>query len=320
MVSGTVSPTRALAIGLDGADPGLLLAWSADGTMPCLARLRREGACCEIATPAGLGDDAVWGSFSTGVGPGRHGRYFFRAIVSGDYETPYKDASWLKREPFWSALARRGRRIAVIDAPKCQLAREPNVVQVADWRCHGRSGLPAANPPELADELIRRFGDDSTDVFEGQVRRCFKRALPLAERGDFIVELEQSIESKRRASEELLARGGWDLFLTVFKETHCVGHQCWGDEAALRRVYARIDAALESVIACVPAATPVFVFSGLAMGPNRSGSHLLAALLAAIEPSIAPRRVAWRQGLRRLYRGRADPSDDTSRARMSRIA
>jgi hypothetical protein len=50
---------------------------------------------------------------------------------------------------------------------------------------------------------------------------------------------------------ELLAEGGWDLFLVVIKESHCVGHQCLtGTEAsgdAAKDVYRTLDNAVGTV-------------------------------------------------------------------------
>jgi predicted AlkP superfamily phosphohydrolase/phosphomutase len=312
-----------LAIGLDAADPRLLLEWIEDGTMPRLAALRREGAWCEISTPPGFGDDAVWGSLSTGVSPARHGRFFYRAIEPGSYEAPYRDTAWLKREPFWSQLARRGRRVAVIDAPKSGLTRESNAVQLLDWRCHGRSGLPESQPPDLVGEVLARFGDDRTDAYDGTDRRCFLRALAPDEVAPFVTELEHSIEKKREASEWLLARGGWDLFLTVFKEAHCVGHQCWQEndtrQSAIRRVYRALDEALGRLLDKVDAQTSVVVFSDLGMAPNHSGNHLLDEFLRRLERQVIPRRISVRR-LLAMVKGRWMRAEEPiARERASRV-
>jgi predicted AlkP superfamily phosphohydrolase/phosphomutase len=320
------SPTRVLAIGLDAADPRLLLEWSEDGTMPRLASLRREGAFCRISTPPGLGDDAVWGSLSTGVSPARHGRFYYRGIDSASYDAPYKDTTGLACEPFWSQLARRGRRVAVIDAPKCGLSREPNAVQILDWRCHGRSALPESQPPELVGEVLARFGDDRTDVYGGADRRCFLRALALDDAASFVTELKHSIDKKREASEWLLARGGWDLFLTVFKEAHCVGHLCWGEgdehRAMMRPIYRELDHAVGRLVDEVDARTPVFVFSDLGMGPNYSGNDFLSELLLRLERRVIPSRVALRLRLASFRRRRVTSRDsgdrEAARARASR--
>ena len=35
------------------------------------------------------------------------------------------------------------------------------------------------------------------------------------------------VRSKTEWTRELLGQGGWDFFVQVFTEAHCVGHQCW---------------------------------------------------------------------------------------------
>ena len=256
----------------------------------------------------GLGDDAVWGRLLDGVSPAPHARFFYLTFDPSSYETSYKDRSWLKREPFWSTIARNGREVAVVDVPSAASQRAGRAAS-ADWHCHGRSGLPAANLSDLVGEMIARFGDDATDGDRGPDRRCDNHALAAGEIEPFLAELERSIERKCAASEWLLARGRWDLFLTVFKESHCAGHLCWSASAEaqepLRRIYRALDSAIGRLVERVSAATPVVVFSNLGMAANHSGDHLLDAVLEKLEPHVAPRRTVLRRLLERFEQGGA---------------
>jgi predicted AlkP superfamily phosphohydrolase/phosphomutase len=121
-----------------------------------------------------------------------------------------------------------------------------------------------------------------------------------------------------------LREGGWDLFMQVFSEAHCVGHQCWhlhdashpahdariaaalGDP--VRRVYRAIDGAvgeiLESAGDCM-----TFVFSSHGMSHWYGAQFLLSQILfrlgaarqrnEPVESSLsaslasAPARWAW---------------------------
>jgi predicted AlkP superfamily phosphohydrolase/phosphomutase len=324
--------TKVLAIGLDGADRRLLLRYTEDGTMPHLADLRRSGGWCDLATPRGFGDDAVWGSFATGVCPAEHARFYYEAIVPGSYVTQYKDPSWLRREPFWAALARAGRRVAIFDAPKCSLSTEAGVTQVVDWRCHGRSGQPASNPPQLVGELIARFGEDATDRYETTDEPCSKRPLDGSKVGAFLAILRESIQRKREATQWLLDQGSWDLFVTVFKESHCIGHQCWdtgllrgdagelGRGLAVREIYRALDEAVGALRRRAGTGARLMVFSHLGMDANYSGQHLLDEVLVRLEPQLSPYRSWVGRTIERVRRVRAKIDDAEALARSVRVA
>ena len=59
-----------LILGLDGATLDLVEPWAADGTLPNLARLLREGAWGRLASTVPAATFPSWTSFMTGVNPG----------------------------------------------------------------------------------------------------------------------------------------------------------------------------------------------------------------------------------------------------------
>jgi predicted AlkP superfamily phosphohydrolase/phosphomutase len=121
----------------------------------------------------------------------------------------------------------------------------------------------------------------------------------------FVERLLDGIERKTKASAALLAHGNWDLFLVVFKEAHCVAHQCWHllDEShaahsaklaqalrnPIKRVYQALDAAIGQLLASADSTTRTIVFSDLGMGPNYTGEHLLDQVLLRLERSHSSR-------------------------------
>jgi predicted AlkP superfamily phosphohydrolase/phosphomutase len=327
-----------MAVGLDAADRRLLLKYSEDGTMPHLALLRERGAWCYLTTPDGFGDDAIWASFATGVSPAEHSRYFYETIPPGSYLTRYTDTSSICGEPFWDHLARAGRRVAILDVPKCNFSTETSVTQVLDWRCHGRSALPTSRPPELARELLERFGDDVTDRFENPNRCCIEHAIEDGETDRFLADLRASIRAKTEATRLLLERGTWDLFVSVFKESHCVGHQCWdaallderpGDENAdadgprqhaVREIYRALDQAVGILRESTGPDAQFMVFSSLGMETNHSGDHLLEQVLERLDSALAPRSSPIRRAVESFRRTRAAIDDPTARERSRRVA
>jgi predicted AlkP superfamily phosphohydrolase/phosphomutase len=327
-------PARVVVIGLDSADAGLVSRWCDSGDLPVLRSLRARGAHGRLVSPPGLGDDATWASFSTTVSPARHGRYFWRSLLPGSYRTPPFRDEHLHRDVFWAALGRAGRKVAVIDVPKCPLIRGLNGIQVTDWLVHGRDHRETRSWPEaIAPSLLARFGDDPTDRVDAEWL-CRMETLSDREIETFPRRLAESIDRKRQAAAELLDRRDWDLFLVVFKEAHCVGHQCWhllGDDPLsteparrvgnpVRRIYQALDSAIGDLLDAAGPDGHVIVFSDLGMGPNFTGNHLLDAVLLRLEGLLPPlrQRLAF-AGHRFASSFRAGSPDGTGDARSRRV-
>jgi predicted AlkP superfamily phosphohydrolase/phosphomutase len=296
---------KVLAIGLDAADRRLVEQWCDSGDLPVLRSMRERGAYGQLTGPPAMGDDAAWASFYTAVSPARHGRYFWQRLKRGSYETPKFRDEDLSQEPFWTDLSRAGRRVAVIDVPKCPLTKSLNGIQIADWLVHGRDHQSTCSwPPELAPALLARFGDDMTDRVDGEWL-CRLHALPDDQCAVFRRRLLDGIAKKTEAVSEFLEQGGWDLFLVVFKEAHCAGHQCWhllGNAAQnpIKDVYKALDAAIGKLAAMVGPQTHVIVFSDLGMGPNYTGEHLLDQVLLKLEKNFNTTNPWAREILRRM--------------------
>jgi predicted AlkP superfamily phosphohydrolase/phosphomutase len=315
---GARGPAKVIVIGLDSADRQLVERWCDSGDLPVLQSMRERGAYGHLTSPPALGDDAAWASFYTAVSPGRHGRYFWQYLEQGTYETHPCREQALPEEPFWAALSRCGLRVAVIDVPKCPLTTRLNGVHIADWQVHGRYYPETCSwPPELAGTLLRRYGDDRTDRI-GADWMCLLHTLPEEKLGVFQSHLRDGLEQKTRFASELLQQDAWDLFLVVFKEAHCVGHQCWhqvdaeagaaspgscGNSGnAVKEIYQSLDRAIGEIAGLAGPETSVIVFSDLGMGPNYTGEHFLDEILRRLERKLATPRQRARLAAGRIER------------------
>ena len=227
--------------------------------------------------------------------------------------------------------------MAVFDVPHT-VVEELNGVMVVEWGCHDRHFGTKSWPPELAVELTdrhgRHFGSMKPPDFD-QFAPCDYAHRVGSRRTDeetilFFDAVHGGVELKRNASLELLDRGGWDFFLTVLGETHCVGHQFWhlhdpahpGYDPALaqrfggdpiRTVYSRIDAALGDHLARLGPEDTAYVLMPHGMTAHHDGAHLLDQVL------LPPRLLARRSQLLRprhacSRRGRALDPASTARA------
>jgi predicted AlkP superfamily phosphohydrolase/phosphomutase len=316
---------KVLLIGLDAAESTLLQAGMDGGTLPVLGRLRRDGAWGIVASPAGFGSGAVWPSFATGVSPAKHGRYFYRQVHAGDYAARYFEATEFRATPLWERLSAAGRAVAVFDVPKMGLSTDIDGIMAVDWIAHGGVyGKLHAVPEAFADELTRRFGTDP-------LPKCDLPGMRSVDEHRLLLrQLHDRIGQRERCTRHYLAERDWDLFVTVFAEPHCVGHQAWHvrdrnhplhDAAALATlgdpvldVYRAIDASIGRMIAGVDDDTTVIVFSGTGMGPNYTGNYLLDEVLRRIDGIAATRRASLVRSLK-LRAKRVMPREVRRRAR-----
>ncbi len=285
-------------IGFDAAEYRLIEQWVREGDLPHLKLLRDRGVHGRLQSPIAMGDDAAWPSFYTAVSPAKHGRYFYHSIRPHSYRLPFWSDSDLCAEPFWDTLSRLGKRIALIDVPKSPLSASINGLQLADWRVHGRDHLPCSHPPELAHEVLARFGDDMTDRLGTEHALCGHGYRQTYDYPGFVGKLLKGIDDKLALSIEWLKREPWDLFLVVFKEAHCAGHKLWhlhdaahrshpqqggADVDAMKRVYQALDSALGELLVQAGTQTSVIVFSDLGMAGNFTANHLLDRILLRLE-------------------------------------
>ncbi len=79
------APRRVVIIGFDGMDPALAERWMAEGKLPSLAALARDGAFRRLQTTHPPLSPVAWSSFMTGVHPARHGIFDFLARDARSY-------------------------------------------------------------------------------------------------------------------------------------------------------------------------------------------------------------------------------------------
>lgn len=318
----TAHHPRILFLGLDAMDGDLVLQWAKAGLLPTFRSLLERATFGRTENPPGLFVGALWPSFFTAVSPARHGRYCYEQIINGTYRARRFRSSDLKRAPFWTSLSEAGRRVAVVDVPKSPLTPHLNGIQVVDWGTHDpESDSPYRTwPPALAAQLKARFGSDPV----GDCNHIGRSAAGIRA---FNRHLEARIQAKTALCHELLEREDWDLFLAVFAESHCVGHQCWAlhDPAflshdpvlaqavgdPLQDIYAALDAAVGELLLKAGPDTTVVVLASHGMGPHYDATFMLDDILERLDPQpgVWRRRMTrwgsryWHALLRRIWFG-----------------
>jgi len=286
------APPKVLFLALDAASKDLVRDWSEQGLLPTFRSLFETASWGTIVNAPGLYTGSVWPSLWTGVNPGRHGGYYYEQLKPGTYDIEVFLGDQVKREPFWNALGRAGRRVALLDVPKAPLCEGLNGIQVVDWGTHD-ADVPACSwPTALIDDIHARYG-------RSRFRRCdwvMRGSTPERDLRDLLL---QRIDARLGIAQDLIAREPWDLFMAAFGDAHCVGHQCWHvhdpshprhDRAVaaalgdpVRDVYVKLDGALGQLLRYAGPETTVFVVLSHGMSAHYDATYLLEDVVRRLE-------------------------------------
>jgi predicted AlkP superfamily phosphohydrolase/phosphomutase len=286
------SPSKIVVIGIDAASPALIRRWAEEGVLPHVRDLFARGLTGNTRSVDGFFVGSTWPSFYTGVTPARHGCHYLVQLTPGTYELYDMAENGIARyEPFWTRLSRAGRRVAVLDVPLTRLDPAVNGLQVVEWGTHDGVYGFRTSPPDAANEIRALFGAHPVGP------SCDGQRASAHEYETLIQALCDGARVKGDLTAHFLRKGGWDFFMQVFSEAHCVGHQCWhlhdreharhdarlaeqlGDP--LRRVYESIDRSVGAIVRQAGDALVVVVIAH-GMAHAYGANFLLRDLLCAL--------------------------------------
>ena len=318
-----------IAIGLDSADPWLLDQWVSQGYLPNISSLREQGSYCPLRGPDLYLSEQAWTLVCTGCEARRTGYWSRWKFDPATYELRDTGAYDFGEYPPFYALGHEY-RCAIFDVPQAPPCDRVHGVQVRAWGARSARTPSDSDPPALLEQLVRTHGRhpafdrDHASYWNPLAVAWLERAL------------RKGISRRSAICRDLLRREAWDLFFTVFGETHSAGHFFWhlsqkhplnpwqraslGDP--LRRVFQSVDRAIGEILATRPDAD-VLLFSPEGMEANSvdlPSTVFLTELLYRFNfgssagfgdgrsgvpspPVFLPRALGWH---RELYASRAD--------------
>jgi len=302
----TVTLAKVLYLGLDAADHGLIRRWAAEGHLPTLRRLLSEGLIADTIAPHGFYVGSTWVSLWTAREPASHGFQSTKRFLSGSYDfAKVRPHEVVRGTPFWASLSEAGKRVAIFDVPHSYVVEGINGIQTVEWAFHDFNYGFRTWPDSLKEEILGNFGQSPHTWNCNQSNRTPRQFAAFR---DTLVE---SVRRKTELTKHYLAQGNWDLFVQIFTESHCAGHQCWHlhdtehpnhDPAVaavtgnpMFDVYRAIDQAVGELIEMAGEDTAIFVVAGHGMMQKRGADFLVPDILVKLgyaKPAAAGEQIA----------------------------
>jgi predicted AlkP superfamily phosphohydrolase/phosphomutase len=272
---------RVLALAFDGADYALVQRFMAEGRLPTISRLAREGAFGPLRSTIPAFTPTAWSSFLTGLNPGRHGIFNFTTNPNRGTQK-LESASSRAGTPIWRLLGAAGIRSAYVGVPFTYPAEPLDGIVVTGY---GGPERPQILPASAKEQIFAAYPDLVTahhpmaerwwEDFPAYTERLLEHADEVAGVCKLIFELEPEL----------------GLLCVDFMSTDHVGHLGYsrfdpehpahepdqtGDE--ILRVYERVDAACGELIEAATARygeePTVLIFSDHGMKPLYWMFHL----------------------------------------------
>ena len=216
---------------LDGACPELIRQWAGEGHLPTLASLMDRGAFGSLESTIPPVTGAAWGSFLSGVTPGRHGVFEWLDRRDTDYGMKLTDGRLLPSNMLFEHLSAHDQRVGVMSVPLVDKDRDLNGFLITDLLTP--PDRPYAKPTDFQDRIERAIGGPypvAPPPWPGRYRA--KRWLR---------DLKASLEARMRGAHYAINHEPWDVFMLHVMETDSVQHQMWHLIDGLPRPRYRVD-------------------------------------------------------------------------------
>ena len=275
-------------IGLDGATFDLIQPWAAQGKLPTLDRLMREGVWGPLESTIPPMTSPAWPSFATAKYPSKHGVFDFVSAHNGTFNVI--NATAIDARPLWDLLSDQGKRVGVINVPVTYPPRPVNGIMI--------TGLlsPSSQQITYPADLLRGYESAPTGGLPHY------RVIPSIQykpgnESAFVRDLESLVDERATYASRLMSDHLWDFFMVHFLATDLAQHALWrymdvrhpqhepGSpfRDAILGVYQRADRAIGRLLDQLDGDTTVIVMSDHGFGPLHGVVNLNMLL--------------WREGL-----------------------
>ncbi len=308
VVSNVAKSSRALIIGIDGAEFDILRPLIAEGVMPNLKGIFERGVCGHLQTTMPPITAGAWTSFATGVNPGKHGLVDFVHFPGNGYNVGVANSSDVRARTMWEIAGEQGRRVGIVGVPMTYPPRPVQGFLLTDFLTPPSSDN-YCYPPELREEIEATFGRFITNAGEGIAPRNLHR---------FTLKLLHDVPQRVQVATHLMERFKPDLAVFVFQCLDGIQHrfsrildpanphhdpaEARRYQADLAQVYRAVDDGIGRLCSATGEDATVFVVSDHGFGPLHGFIHLnnwlhrQGYLVLRRDPVTTLRHAAFRLG------------------------
>jgi len=214
---------KVVIIGIDGGTFDIINPLVAQGKLPNIEYLIKNGASGRLKTTIPPMTFPAWSSFMTGVNPGKHGVFDFTERIFGSYQIRFLNAKARKAKTMWKLASEAGKRVCVMAVPVTYPPEEINGYMISGFDAPGvdaRANYESVYPPQLLDEINKNVGEYiiSSNIMRQVEAKDYDGALDVV-----LYTLQRKIDT----SLYLYKKEPWDIFCVVFGESDLVGHHYW---------------------------------------------------------------------------------------------
>ncbi|UCC54725.1 MAG: alkaline phosphatase family protein [Anaerolineaceae bacterium] len=292
----TTKPGKIVVLGLDGATFDLIKPWAAEGHLPVLQRIMREGAYGSLGSTVPPMTAPAWTSFATGCNPGKHRLYDWIAREPDSYRFTPVTALDGTAPTLYSMLSGYGRKVVALNVPMTYPPVPVNGVMV--------SGMPTPStdvtftyPNNTYQDILDAIGDYILYPDPGE-------AYSDSGIDSFLERLYRSADLRMQAFAYLRQRETPDFAMMVVNGTDTVSHAMWKymDQAhplhdatqfdkygnAIRDYYRHVDGLLAGIVESLDENTTLIIMSDHGFGPFHKFIHVNNWLIQQGFMSIKP--------------------------------
>lgn len=268
----SMSRKKVFCIGLDGATFDLIDPWIREGKLPNLKRFMEDGTRGVLRSVIHPFSPQAWGSFMTGVNPGKHGVFGFKEQIKGTYDMQFVNNKSIKAKTLWKTLSEHGKKVIVINIPMTFPPEEVNGILIGGMDSPGVESN-FIFPKEIKSEILNIAKDYMIHLhIAGYLDTDAKRRKA-------IEDLLLMTEYREKVVLYLMSKYEWDFFVVNFAAVDQVQHHFWkymtDDDPsvnkefkdAILRVYQRLDEAVGKLTANLDENVFQFIVSDHGSGP-----------------------------------------------------
>lgn len=205
---------RIYILGLDGATWDLLIPLIEKGWMPNLKKVIQEGLFGVLESTTPPVSAPAWVSFFTGVNPGKHGIYDFFYVKEGGEKIPV-DSTHVSAPAIWEILSENKIKSGIVNLPITYPPSKLDGFLISGFMIP-YSVEDYTYPDHLKNEIIKKFGDYSTDPYT--------KAIQSAE---FLKKIIHWVKLRERINLYLIKKYSPQVFINVYQATDVIGHFFW---------------------------------------------------------------------------------------------